>query len=76
MVRDELARLERRKAELEAEGKMDLTADVVIPHLNLAELYAKKIENLRDVLADEATRPEAMEIIRSLIERIEAYFGE
>ena len=76
MVRDELARLERRKSEIEATFKRDLTKNVVIPHPNLVKLYAKKVESLQEVLTDEVTRPEAMDIIRSLIERIEVSPGE
>jgi hypothetical protein len=36
----------------------------------LAELYAKMVSNLQDALADPATQAEALEILRSLIERV------
>ena len=76
IVRDELARLQQRKSEIEASLRHDLNKNVVIPHPNLVQIYAKKVENLREVLNDETARPEAMEIIRSLIDRIEVYPGQ
>ncbi len=45
-------------------------------HPNLPELYRRKVVRLQRVLDDEATRPQAVEIIRSLIERIEIQPGK
>jgi hypothetical protein len=39
-------------------------------HPNLAGLYRKKIESLREALADEETRAEALDILRTLIEAV------
>ncbi len=40
-------------------------------HPNLAELYRKKIADLRLAVTDPATRSEALEILRGLVERVE-----
>ena len=47
-----------------------MTVDV---HPNLVELYRRKVGELGKLLDDETARPQAMEIIRSLIERIDVY---
>ncbi len=39
-------------------------------HPNLAELYRRKVENLHEALADPATRVEANDILRGLVERV------
>jgi hypothetical protein len=39
-------------------------------HPNLAEGYRRKVEALHEALADPQTGPEALEILRSLIERV------
>jgi site-specific DNA recombinase len=39
-------------------------------HPNLAGLYRKKVESLREALADEETRTEALGILRTLIEAV------
>jgi hypothetical protein len=68
-VAAKLNELERRKAELEMQRSNTAFAPIVL-HSNLAELYQQQIEHLRDSLACLDTRTEALEIIRSLIERI------
>ena len=76
IVRDKLRALEERKQEIE---KVLLTADslpAVELHPNIAELYRRKVEELQDLLADENTRPQAMDCIRALIERIEVHPGK
>jgi hypothetical protein len=40
-------------------------------HLDVPELYRRRVAALTDLLTDENTRPQAIEIIRSLIEGIE-----
>jgi len=39
-------------------------------HPNLAEVYRQRVERLHEALHDPATRGEAFELIRSLIEEI------
>ncbi len=39
-------------------------------HPNIAEIYAAKVAKLEDALDDPETKTEAMEIIRSMIDRI------
>lgn len=39
-------------------------------HPNVAEIYRKQIQQLHSLLDDESTRPEAMEIIRSMVDGI------
>jgi site-specific DNA recombinase len=67
--------LENRKVALERE-----LADAVAPaprlHPNLAELYARQVAALHEALADPATRDEALEITRALIERVLVRPGE
>ena len=45
-------------------------------HPNMAELYRKKVKELQSLLADETARPQAMELIRSMIEQIEVHAGK
>lgn len=44
-------------------------------HPNIGGLYAKKVGELPALLTDDATRTQAMDIIRSLIDRIEVTAG-
>jgi site-specific DNA recombinase len=39
-------------------------------HPNLAEIYRSKVAALHEALADEASRDEAFELIRSLIDKV------
>ena len=75
LVRDELHNLEARKREIEQ--MLDAVHDdrIVELHPNMAELYAKKASELQSLLMDETARPQAMDIIRSMIERIEVHAG-
>ncbi|MDE0821170.1 MAG: hypothetical protein OSA95_08615, partial [Opitutales bacterium] len=41
-----------------------------------AELYGKKVAELQSLLADESSRLQAMELIRSMIDRIEVHKRE
>jgi hypothetical protein len=75
-VRDQLRSLEARKRDIDA----DLTAqhdsvDIAI-RPNLLELYRKKIGKLPQALQYEATRPQVVETIRSLVDRIEVSPGQ
>jgi site-specific DNA recombinase len=76
LVRDELSALEARKRDLDrtmASTQEDRTVEV---HPNIVEFYDRKITELQTLLSDETTRPEAMELIRSMIERIEVHAGD
>jgi len=42
----------------------------------MADLYHKKVMELQFLLADEATRTQAMDVIRSMIEKIEVHAGQ
>lgn len=64
-----LEALEARQAQIGAD-LANLSAEPVRLHPNLAHLYREKVAALHDLLADEATRTEAVEIIRTLIDRI------
>ena len=63
--------VEVRKGDLDrqlAAAKEDSNIDL---HPNIVELYAKKVTELQTLLSDENTRPQAMDIIRSMIDHIE-----
>lgn len=44
-------------------------------HPNIAALYRRKVTVLQSLLDDESSRPQAMEIIRSLVDRIDVTAG-
>ena len=71
-VREQLNGLEFRKRELVNELQAQ-PIRVVELHPNLADLYRRKIIELKQILDDEATRPRAFDIIRSLIGHIEVH---
>jgi hypothetical protein len=75
-VRDKLRELERRRTELVAELAARQGDRSIEIHPNLPDLYRRKVTDLRQLLEDETTRPQAVETIRSLIERIEISPGE
>ncbi|MBX9738944.1 MAG: recombinase family protein [Beijerinckiaceae bacterium] len=64
-----LDQLESERAELVAKMAAPAPSPVRL-HPNLAEAYREKVAALRDALQDDATRAEAFEIVRSLIEKI------
>ena len=69
VVKDEMATLEAKRAELLAQLQ---AAPPSMPrlHPNLAKLYRQKVINLAEALNDEHSRLEAAECIRELIEEI------
>ena len=75
IVRDELRTLEARKRELEQSLHDNLKDSSVEVHPNIGELYAKKVGELRILLTDDKTRPQAIDIIRSMIERVQVSEG-
>jgi site-specific DNA recombinase len=75
-IRHKLKDLEARKRDLERQlTQVDPTPTLEI-HPNLGELYRRKVQELGGLLTDEASRPQAMKIVRGLIERIEVALGE
>jgi site-specific DNA recombinase len=67
--------LESRKAMLTQE-LAEAEAPAPRLHPSLAELYARQVAALHEALADPATRDEALEITRGLIERVRVKPGE
>ena len=76
LVRDELRALEERKRDLDHAIKSTHDETAIEVHPNIAELYRKKVMELQTLLTDETSRPQAMEIIRSMIDRIEVSAGQ
>jgi len=72
LVRD---RFVNWRSEIIAEMKTRQGNQVVEIHPNLPDIYRRKVSNLQEVLEDETARPQAVEIIRSLIDRIEVRPG-
>jgi site-specific DNA recombinase len=68
-VQAKLAALEARQGEVDKELG-GLSAEPVRIHPNLADLYRRKVEALQGLLESDATRTEAVEIIRSLVEQV------
>jgi site-specific DNA recombinase len=74
-VRDQLRRLETRKREIDADLRSQPDGADVAIHPNLPELYRKKVAKLQQALEHEVTRPQVVETIRSLVDRIEVLPG-
>jgi site-specific DNA recombinase len=70
-----LDELETRKVALEANLAASPPASVRL-HPNLAQLYREKVAQLHLALADPATRAEALELTRKLIQRVEVHPAE
>ncbi|MBW0158426.1 recombinase family protein [Sedimentimonas flavescens] len=75
MVRTKLTELEARKDMLERDLRSLDPAPGLELHPNIGELYRRKVTELETLLGDEAARPQAMEIIRNMIDRIEVSAG-
>ena len=75
LVRDELRALETRKHDLDRTMASALEERTVEFHPNVAELYRRKVTELQSLLSDENTRPEAMDLIRAMVDRIEVHEG-
>jgi site-specific DNA recombinase len=76
IVHQKLTELEARKRDLERSLREFNPAPTLEIHPNLGELYRRKVHEIEALLSDEATRPQAIEHLRSLIERIEVSPGE
>jgi site-specific DNA recombinase len=76
VVRTKLAELEASRSTLmRALHEADPTPELDI-HPNVAELYRRKVNELQALLDDETSRPQAMEIVRSMIDHIEVSESE
>ena len=76
VVREELHALEIQREELQREMAAGQTNHQVLYHPAMADLYRKKVGELRTLLVSTETRTQAMESIRSLIQRIEVFPGK
>ena len=68
-LRDELLALEERQEELERELATAEEPQPLLLHPNLAEAYRQKVGALHEALGAEASRDQAFELIRSLVDR-------
>jgi site-specific DNA recombinase len=75
-VRDQLRSLEARKRDIDADLTAQQDTVEIVIHPNLPELYRKKVGRLQQALQYETTRPQVVEAIRSLVDRIEILPGE
>jgi site-specific DNA recombinase len=75
-VVDQLRQLETRKREIAADLNAQPRDTEIAIHPNLPDLYRRKVARLQEVLDDEATRPQAVETIRSLLDRMEVRPGQ
>ena len=69
VLKQELKALEARQAELERVLAI-ATAQAPLIHPNLAEVYRQKVAAMHEALHDTASRDEAFDVIRSLIDEI------
>ena len=69
-IRNTLEQLEIQKRALTRELTLQTEEDKIVLHPNIGELYARKIGDLKSLLQNDATKHQATEIIRSLIEKI------
>ena len=69
VLKQELKALEARQAELERALAI-ATAPAPLIHPNLAEVYRQKVAAVHEALHDTASRDEAFDVIRSLIDEI------
>ena len=75
LVRDELRTLETRKKDLNRALDAVHEDQTVEVHPNTADLYRKKVTELQILLADETSRTQAVDLIRSMIDHIEIHAG-
>ena len=76
IVREELTALEIRREELQREMAAGQANDQVVYHPGMADLYRRKVGELQTLLVSTESRTRAMELIRSLIDRIEVFPGK
>lgn len=75
-IRSKLKDFETRKRDLERSLTKSDPAPTLEIHPNLGERYRRKVQELDALLRDEASRPQAMESIRGLVQRIDVAPGE
>ena len=75
-VREKLRQLELTKSTIEKSMEQELTPDNIEMHPNIGQLYQRKVSEINHLLSDQASREEAISLIRSLIERIDILPGE
>ena len=75
-VREKLRHLELTKSTIEKSMEQELTPDNIEMHPNIGQLYQRKVSEINHLLSDQASREEAISLIRSLIERIDILPGE
>ena len=75
-VRGSLKELENRKRVVERQLREAGAESKVELHPNVAEHYRRKVIELQTLFSDDATRPQAMEIVRSLIDHVSVHRGE
>ena len=68
-VKDRMAELEARKAELEA-VLAEAAEEPMLLHPNIAQVYRRQVARLVEALNHEHDRTEAAEILRGLVDRI------
>ena len=75
-VREKLRQLELTKSTMEKSMEHDVQPNNIEMHPNIGQLYQRKISEISHLLSDQASREEAISLIRSLIERIDITPGE
>src|SRR5262249_52750750 len=74
-VQQRLGDLEHRKVILERDLEA-VSAPAPLLHPNLAEIYRDRVARLHEAFTDEATRTEATELLRGLIDRVVLHPGK
>ena len=69
-VKDRMIALEEERAEIEERLKAEPKEDKPLLHPSMSARYRKAVAELRTTLADQSAQHEAVEILRSLIDRI------
>src|SRR5262249_28229510 len=68
-LQQRLDELERRRVQLEEELASASVSPIRL-HPNLAQVYKSKVEQLQESLSDPEIRDEALDVLRSLVERV------
>jgi site-specific DNA recombinase len=76
LVGGELRKLEQRKKDLERSLATNTSDRIVELHPNIPELFRRKVSELGTLLQDEHARPQAMEVIRTMVDHIEVHKGK
>ena len=68
-VKDRMWEFENRKSELE-ERVANTKEEQVLVHPNMAKIYRDQVTQLREAITDESRRAEAVDLIRTLVDKI------